>query len=127
MRNIVLISSGALIDSQSRWRMTVRGESVMEFLLKAGYYGVSAVGVLVFGLFFLGNLFYTGNPTDTWVTKVVLLVSGLTGVGFMTWSVVVGHMGGQWAVGMGLAVLGMVLFAIMALVGMLMFTNVHWQ
>lgn len=99
----------------------------MEFLFKVGYYGISAVGVLVFCVFFLGNLFYTGNPAETWVSKLVLLVSGLTGVGFLVWSVVVGHVGGQWAAGMGLAVLGMVLFGAMMLAGMLMFTNVHWQ
>jgi hypothetical protein len=96
----------------------------MDFLLKVGYYGVS---VAVFGLFFLGNLFSNANPGDTWVHKTILLVSGLTGIGFLVWSILVGHQGGQWALGIGLAVSGVVLFVVLMVAGMLTFTSVNWR
>ncbi len=99
----------------------------MDFILKVGYYGVSAVSVLMFGLFFIGNLLNTSNPSETWVTRTVLVVAGLTGLGFFGWSFVAGHMGEQWVVGIGLAVTGMVVFGLMMLAGMLMFTNVKWN
>lgn len=99
----------------------------MDFLLKVLYYGVSAVGVLVFGLFFFGNLMDSSNPADTWVSRAVLIFSGVTGLSFLGWSFVAGHMGEQWVVGIGLAVAGMVVFGVMMLAGMLMFTNVKWN
>ncbi|MCX6614059.1 MAG: hypothetical protein NTW74_24855, partial [Acidobacteria bacterium] len=67
------------------------------------------------------------NPADTWVTRTVLLVAGLTGLGFFGWSFAAGHLGGQWALGIGLAVTGMVSFGVLMLAGMLMFTNVNWH
>jgi hypothetical protein len=98
----------------------------LDFLLKVGYYGVSAIGVLLFGLFFLGNLFSNG-PTDTWVSKMVLLVSGLTGVGIFVWSMAVGHFGGNWGAGILMAVGSVAVFGVMMLAGLLMFTTVNWQ
>lgn len=96
----------------------------MDFLLKITYYGVTAIATLLLCIFFLGNLFTErGGSTE----KLILLVSGLTGTGFVVWSMIVGHGNGNWAMGIGLSVLGPVLFGLLMLIGLFSFTNIHWQ
>ncbi len=98
----------------------------MEFIFKTGYYGVMTICTLLMCVFFLGNLVHSAAG-DTWVNKLILLVSGTTGIVFLVWSVRIGHQSGQWLAGAGLAVLGVVLFGLMMLVGMFSFTKIHWQ
>lgn len=95
----------------------------MEFLLKTAYYGVSGISLVLFGLFFVGNLFQPGDGVE----KAILLVAGLTGCGFLGWSFAAGHLGGHWAMGIGLVLVGLLLFGVMNLVGLLMFTKVRWN
>ena len=99
----------------------------MNFLLKVGYYGVSTMSVLVLGLFFLGNLFGPNKAGETWRHTAILLVSGLTGIGLLVWSIRVGHFQGQWLAGLGLAVAAAAVFFVMMFGGMFLFTKIHWQ
>lgn len=99
----------------------------MSFLLKVAYYGVSALSAVVLAVFFLGNLFGPGRPGETWRHTAILLVSGVTGLGLLAWSIRVGHFQGQWLAGTGLAVAAAAVFGVMMLAGLLLFTRVHWQ
>ena len=99
----------------------------MNFLLKVGYYGASAISALVLAVFFLGNLFGPSRPGETWRHTAILLASGATGIGLLVWSIRVGHVQGHWLAGLGLAVVAAVVFFGMMFGGTLLFTKVHWQ
>lgn len=99
----------------------------MDFLLKTTYYGVTALVTFAFGLFFLGSLFSDSGPTSTSTHKLIFLVSGLCGLALFGWSVQLGHFSGHFLAGAGLAVLGLVVFGLLTLVGIFTFTNVHFQ
>lgn len=96
----------------------------MELILKTAYYSGCGIVTLVFAFFFFANLL---DPSTPGRHKLIFLGSGAVCIGFLIGAFRMGHMGGQWFVGLALAVLGLVVAAVLVFAGLFAFTNIHWQ
>jgi len=98
----------------------------MDFLLKIAFYGTGGISALVIAFFFLANLFGR-SPSETWVHKAIVFVSGATAIALLSWSYRLGHVQGLWLAGLGVAVAAVATYFVMMVGGMFLFTNVRWQ
>jgi hypothetical protein len=96
----------------------------MEIVFKTAYYCGTIVITLVFAFFFLANLFDSSSNT---AMKCIFLGSGSVAIGFLVWSMRLGHFGGQWLVALAVAGIGLALFGVLTVAGIFAFTRVHWQ
>lgn len=99
----------------------------MELILRCGYYGVTAIALPLILFFWLANLLGGTGPMETWRHKAIIFGSGATALGLVRWSFRVGQAQGHWIGAILLSAVAPVVFAILALGGMLLFTNIHWQ
>ena len=99
----------------------------MEFLLKAAFYGVFGLALLAFCGLVVAAPMLNSRPSTSGAELVVLFLSGLTALGFLGWAGYAGHMQGEWAMGLLLTILAIVLFVLMMVGGILLCTKSHWQ
>jgi len=100
---------------------------VTNFLLKIAFYGAAGISTLVIAFFFLANLFGSSDPSETWVNRLIIFVSGVTAVALLVFSYRLGHGRNQWLAGLGVAVAAVVTYFVMMVGGLFLFTTVHWQ
>jgi hypothetical protein len=99
----------------------------MENILRVCYYGVSVCALPLVLLFWLGNLLGPGQAGETWRHKAILLGSGAAAMGLFYWSYRMGQGQGQWLGALLLSVAAPVVFAVLTLGGLILFTNIRWN
>jgi hypothetical protein len=96
----------------------------MEQVFKFAYYAGTAMASLVMGFFFLASMMDQSNST---AARLVTLAAGATGFGLAYLGYRLGPAQGHWFAGLGLSVTAVFAAGLVMLLGMLTFTQTHWQ
>jgi len=95
----------------------------MQLVLQAGYFGVGFLLIAFPAIFSVSMPLSSSGERMLRGEVLALTFAGIVSTGFLLWSIQAGPVDGNWALALGLAVIGLVLYFLLTLVGVLTLTK----
>ena len=96
---------------------------MLEIVLKTGYFGLAFLLIAVPGIFSVSMPLSSSGDRMQRGEVLALTLAAIVSTGFLIWSIKAGPMDGEWGLALGLAVIGLVLYFLLTLVGVLTLTK----
>ena len=96
---------------------------MLEIVLKTGYFGVGFLLIAVPAIFSVSMPLSASGERMQRGEVLSLGLAAIVSTGFLLWSIQAGPVGGEWGKAFGLAVIGLVLYFLLTLVGVLTLTK----
>jgi hypothetical protein len=96
---------------------------VLEIALKTGYFVTGFLLVAVPGIFSVSMPLSSSGGRMQQGEVLALTLAAIVSTGFLSWSIKAGPIDGHWALALALAVIGLVLYFLLTLVGVLTLTK----
>ncbi|MCX6609270.1 MAG: hypothetical protein NTW74_00280 [Acidobacteria bacterium] len=97
----------------------------MQLVLQAGYLGVGFLLIAFPAIFSVSMPLSSSGERMQRGEVLALTFAAIVSTGFLLWSIQAGPVDGNWALALGLAVIGLVLYFLLTLVGVLTLTKVQ--
>ncbi len=96
---------------------------MLEIVLQTGYFGVGFLLIAFPGIFSVSMPLSSSGERMQRGEIVVLVLAAIVSTGFLLWSIKTGPVDGEWGLALGLALIGLVLYFLLTLVGVLALTK----
>ncbi len=96
---------------------------MLDAVLKTGYFGVGFLLIAVPGIFSVSMPLSSSGERIQRGEILALALAAIVSTGFLLWSIQAGPVNGKWGLALGLSVIGLVLYFLLTLVGVLTFTK----
>lgn len=96
---------------------------MLEIFLKTSYFSVGFLLLAVPGIFSVSMPLSSSGERLQRGEVMALTLAAIVSTGFLVWSIQTGPVDGNWGLALGLAVIGLVLYFLLTLVGVLTLTK----